>query len=91
MRCHPRQRRGRDEELLTCFRGNSGSIYHLCGSAAMGPDATTSVVDASLKVYGVSGLRIVDASIFPNITAGNINAPTMMVAERGAAMILAAA
>ena len=63
-----------DEELLSYFRGNSGSIYHLCGSAAMGPDATTSVVDASPKVHGISGLRIVDASIFPNITAGNINA-----------------
>ncbi len=80
-----------DEELLTYFRGNSGSIYHLCGSASMGPDATTSVVDASLRVHGITGLRIVDASVFPNITAGNINAPTMMVAEKGAAMILAAA
>lgn len=41
-----------------------------------------------LRVHGVQGLRIVDASIFPNITAGNINAPTMMVAEKGSAMIL---
>ena len=57
----------------------------------MGPDATTSVVDASLKVHGISGLRMADASVFPSITAGNINAPTMMVAEKGAAMILAAA
>ena len=54
----------------------------------MGPDARTSVVDTRLRVHGVEGLRIVDASVFPNVTAGNINAPTMMVAEKGAAMIL---
>ncbi|GGA94548.1 hypothetical protein GCM10011491_23540 [Brucella endophytica] len=77
-----------DEELLDYFRQNSGSIYHLCGTAAMGSDARTAVVDKSLKVHGVAGLRVIDASIFPNITAGNINAPTMMVAEKGAAMIM---
>ncbi|KQT54478.1 choline dehydrogenase [Aureimonas sp. Leaf454] len=77
-----------DDELLAYFRENCGSIYHLCGSAGMGPDASTSVVDARLRVHGVDALRIVDASIFPTITAGNINAPTMMVAEKGAAMIL---
>ena len=54
----------------------------------MGPDAATSVVDASLRVHGLDGLRVVDASIFPNITSGNINAPTMMVAEKGADLIL---
>jgi len=77
-----------DEALIDYFRENSGSIYHLCGTCAMGPDHETSVVDARLKVHGVEGLRIVDASIFPNITAGNINAPTMMVAEKGADLIL---
>jgi choline dehydrogenase len=77
-----------DEQLLDYFRQNSGSIYHLCGTCAMGSDPSETVVDARLKVHGVPGLRIVDASIFPNITAGNINAPTMMVAEKGAAMIL---
>lgn len=77
-----------DDALISYFRKNAGSIYHLCGSCAMGPDERTSVVDSRLNVHGVEGLRIVDASIFPNITAGNINAPTMMVAEKGAEMIL---
>jgi len=76
------------EAFLQYFREQSGSIYHLCGSCAMGPDDGTSVVDDRLRVHGMSGLRIVDASIFPNITSGNINAPTMMVAEKGAEMIL---
>lgn len=81
---------GVDDEaaMLTYFRQNSGSIYHLCGSCAMGPDPATSVVDARLRVHGVVGLRVVDASIFPNVTSGNTNAATMMVAERGADMIL---
>ncbi|WP_186164148.1 GMC family oxidoreductase [Burkholderia gladioli] len=77
-----------DEDFLQYFREQSGSIYHLCGSCAMGSDAATSVVDARLKVHGVEALRIVDASVFPNITSGNINAPTMMVAEKGADLIL---
>ncbi|WGY70419.1 GMC family oxidoreductase N-terminal domain-containing protein [Burkholderia cepacia] len=78
-----------DEAMLQYFREQSGSIYHLCGSCAMGPDAATSVVNASLRVHGLQALRIVDASVFPNITSGNINAPTMMVAEKGADLILA--
>ena len=76
------------EAMLQYFREQSGSIYHLCGSCAMGPDPQTSVVDERLRVHGIAGLRIVDASIFPNITSGNINAATMMVAEKGAEMIL---
>jgi choline dehydrogenase len=77
-----------EAEMLQYFREQSGSIYHLCGSCAMGPNPATSVVSDRLKVHGIGGLRIVDASIFPNITSGNINAPTMMVAEKGAEMIL---
>jgi choline dehydrogenase len=75
--------------MLHYFRENSGSIYHLCGSCAMGPDPQTAVVDDRLRVHGIEALRIVDASIFPNVTSGNINAPVMMVAEKGAQMILA--
>ncbi|WP_417270657.1 GMC family oxidoreductase [Celeribacter sp.] len=77
----------RDEDMLEHMRKEGGSIYHLCGSCPMGVDPTTSVVDATLKVHGVRGLRVVDASIFPNITSGNINAPVMMVAEKAAHMI----
>ena len=77
-----------DADMLGYFRAEAGSIYHLCGSCAMGPDPGTAVVSSRLKVHGIDNLRIVDASIFPNITSGNINAPTMMVAEKGAAMIL---
>lgn len=77
-----------DEQMLTYFKDNCGSIYHLCGTCAMGSDAQTSVVDAQLRVHGVQGLRVIDASVFPNITSGNINAPTMMVAEKGAEIVL---
>lgn len=79
------------EELLAYFRENCGSIYHPCGTTVMGPDAATSVVNSRLQVHAINGLRVIDASIFPNITAGNINAPTMMVAEKGADLVLAAA
>jgi choline dehydrogenase len=77
-----------EKEMLAYFRAEAGSIYHLCGSCAMGPDPATSVVNNRLKVHGLDNLRVVDASIFPTVTSGNINAPTMMVAEKGAAMIL---
>ena len=86
----PGQQLQTDEELLAFFRANCGSIYHLCGTCAMGKDATDSVVDSQLRVHGVQGLRVVDASIFPNVTSGNINAPVMMVAERAADLILQA-
>jgi choline dehydrogenase len=79
---------GDEAAMLQYFRENSGSIYHLCGSCAMGPDSQTAVVDDRLRVHGIEALRIVDASIFPNVTSGNINAPVMMVAEKGAQMIL---
>jgi choline dehydrogenase len=55
----------------------------------MGVDPATSVVDAQLRVHGLRGLRVVDASVFPNVTSGNINAATMMVAEKAAELILA--
>ncbi len=84
----PGRRVQSEADMLRYFRDEAGSIYHLCGSCAMGPDPGRAVVSERLKVHGVDRLRIVDASIFPNVTSGNINAPTMMVAEKGAAMIL---
>ncbi len=77
-----------DAQMLQYFREESGSIYHPCGTCAMGPDPATAVVSNRLRVHGLQRLRIADASVFPNVTSGNINAPTMMVAEKAAAMIL---
>jgi len=77
-----------DEEMLSYFQQQGGSIYHLSGSCAMGSDPATSVVNQELKVHGLEGLRIADASIFPNVTSGNTNAPTMMVALKAADLIL---
>ena len=75
-------------ELLAWFREAAGSIYHLCGTCRMGMDAVQSVVAPDLRVHGCANLRIVDASVFPNITAGNINAPVLMLAEKAAALIV---
>jgi len=77
-----------DEELLQDFRQRAGSVFHPVGTCAMGNDPGRAVVDARLRVHGIAALRVVDASIFPSLTSGNINAPVTMVAERAAAMIL---
>ena len=77
-----------DEALLEDFRKRAGTVFHACGTCAMGSNPETAVVDIRLKVYGIEGLRVVDASIFPTVTSGNTNAPAIMVGEKGAAMIL---
>jgi choline dehydrogenase len=77
-----------DAEVLQDFRRRAGSVFHPCGTCAMGPDAASSVVDPRLRVHGVANLRVVDASIFPAVTSGNINAPTLMAAEKAADLIL---
>jgi choline dehydrogenase len=77
-----------DDALMDDFRKRADTVYHPSSTCMMGPDAAASVVDVRLRVHGIEGLRVVDASIFPTITSGNINAPTVMVAEKGAAMIL---
>lgn len=77
-----------DQQMLDYFRTHGGSIYHLSGTCNMGPDPAKNVVDENLKVHGIEGLRIADASVFPNVTSGNTNAPTMMVALKAADLIL---
>jgi choline dehydrogenase len=79
------------EQLIEDFRQRSGSVYHPCGTCGMGPDPRDSVVDPELRVHGLAHLRVVDASIFPTLTSGNINAPVIMVAEKAADIIKAAA
>lgn len=77
-----------DEDLLRDFRERADTVFHPVSTCMMGPDARTSVVDPRLRVHGIDNLRIIDASIFPTVTSGNTNAPTVMVAEKGAAMLL---
>jgi choline dehydrogenase len=77
-----------DDALLADFRARADTVYHPTSTCMMGSDPTTSVVDVRLRVHGVQGLRVIDASVFPTITSGNTNAPTVMVAEKGAAMVL---
>ncbi len=73
-----------DEALDAWIRANAQSAYHPCGTCRMG-EAGDGVVDGDGRVHGVSGLRVVDASLFPMITNGNLNAPTIMLAEKIAA------
>jgi choline dehydrogenase len=77
-----------DEAMIHDFRQRSGTVYHHACTCRMGPDPAGAVVDTRLRVHGVGGLRVCDASVFPNLIAGNTNAPAMMVGWRGADIIL---
>ncbi|WP_201863171.1 GMC family oxidoreductase [Microvirga soli] len=78
-----------DEELLKGARDIGTTIFHPVGTAKMGIDSDPmAVTDARLRVRGIENLRVIDASIMPTITSGNTNSPTLMIADKGAAMIL---
>ena len=77
-----------DAQRLADFRARAGSVFHPVGTCRMGPDASDAVVDARLRVHGFEALRIIDSSVFPTVSSGNTNAPCIMVAEKGAAMII---
>jgi len=77
-----------DDELIDDIKQRSTTIFHPTSTCMMGADAKHAVVDSFCRVYGIKNLRVVDASIFPTVTSGNTNAPTIMVAEKAADLIL---
>ena len=85
---YPGQATHSDEQLMQFVRDNAWTVFHPCGTCRMGRDSQTSVVDAKLRVHGLTGLRIADASVFPTIPTGNTNAPSMMVGEHASDLIL---
>jgi choline dehydrogenase len=77
-----------DDEINAFIRENAWTVFHASCTCRMGESSADSVVDSRLKVHGIKGLRVVDASVFPNVTSGNINAPSIMVGEKAADLIL---
>ncbi|RMF15344.1 MAG: glucose-methanol-choline oxidoreductase, partial [Candidatus Dadabacteria bacterium] len=79
------------EQIRETLRNHADTEYHVCGTCKMGPDSDAlAVVDAQLRVRGIDGLRVADASIMPQVTSNNINAPVLMIGEKCAAMVRAA-
>jgi choline dehydrogenase len=76
-----------DDEILDWVKTAAETTYHPVGTCKMGSDPMA-VVDAQLRVHGIAGLRIADASIMPTLTSGNTNAPSIMIGEKAAEMVL---
>jgi choline dehydrogenase len=79
-----------DEDLLSWIKTSAETTYHPVGTCKMGSDPMA-VVDDQLRVHGMEGLRVADASIMPTLTSGNTNAPSIMIGEKASRMVLAAA
>lgn len=77
-----------DADLIQDFRKRSGTVYHPVSTCRMGPDASRAVVDPRLKVHGLDGLRVIDASIFPDNITGNTNAASILTGWKGADLVL---
>lgn len=77
-----------DDEFNQFIADNAWTVFHPCGTCKMGASPFNSVVDSRLKVHGIDGLRVADASVFPSIPTGNINAPTIMLGEKASDLIL---
>lgn len=77
-----------DDDLIHDFRKRSGTVYHPVSTCRMGPDPAKAVVDPRLRVHGISALRVIDASIFPDNISGNTNAASIMTGWRGAEIVL---
>ena len=75
-----------DAAILDFIREHADTIYHPVGTCKMGNDATA-VVDNELRVHGITGLRVIDASVMPVVTSGNTNAATIMIAEKAAELV----
>jgi len=80
-----------DDEILAYLRAEALTVYHPVGTAKMGRDAMAVVDPVSMKVHGIEGLRIADASVMPTLIGGNTNAPSMMVGEKCARAMLGVA
>jgi choline dehydrogenase len=77
-----------DAEILADFRARGSTVFHPTSTCRMGASAGDAVVDSRGRVFGIEGLRVVDASIFPTVTSGNTNAPTIMTARKMGDMIV---